>query len=464
MERIWHTITKMSLELVPISVIMSVLTDQVIKTANAAKDVFDKESFKDLSKHLFDIELVLKELQLQKLNDSRAARQALEFLEADVKKANNLIDKYKNRAPFYLLVRCRHIIKEVQDVTRDIGKSLAALSLVNTDVLSGISDQVNRLQSEMQRAEFDASHSRLQIIDKLNQGLTDQKFDQGFANDLLKEIARAVGVPVEPLELSKELESFRREKEEAANRKERAEVLFLEQVIELLSQADAARDYEEVRKQYFVRLQVIECYDPREEYIQPFKAFICCITGAVMVDPVSLCTGTACERAALEAWLERGEKTDPETGALLEDFSYRSNLRLRQSIQEWKELNYCIKIRSCKAKLQSEAHFLVEEALDQMRELMKENSINKDWISIGGLTDIIVTILGNSHNEDVNKNILITLKDLAEGHARNKVSILMLKNSRTLLSLSEFTGNCFFFLQSLDPSIHLIILVEFKFL
>ncbi|KAJ9189917.1 hypothetical protein P3X46_001165 [Hevea brasiliensis] len=415
----------MALELIPIGTILAVLTNQVLKTAQAAKDVIiEKESFRVLSKHLFDIEPVLKELQLKKLNDSQAARLALETLEVDVKKASNLVEKYKNRARFYLLLRCRHIVNEVQEVTRDIGRSLAALSLANTEVLAGISDQVNRLQNEMQRVEFEASHSQLQIVDKLNQGLRDQKLDQGFANDILEEIARAVGVPVEPSEISKELASFRKEKEEAASRKERAEVLFLEQVIELLSRADAARDYEEVKKQYFQRVQVIERYDEREEYIDPLSPFLCRINGTVMNDPVSLCTGTTCERAAIEAWFDRGERTDPETGQILEDITLRSNLPLRQSIEEWRELNYCLRVRACKAKLLSHVDSSVEDALSQMQDLMRENSINKDWVSIGGLTDIIISILGSSHNKDVKRKILVTLKDIAEGHAKNKEKLI----------------------------------------
>ncbi|KAH7859163.1 hypothetical protein Vadar_032353 [Vaccinium darrowii] len=413
------------MELIPIGTILTVLVHQVNKTAQAAKDIaFEKESFKALSKHLSDIEPVLEVLQHQKLNESQAAKQALEFLEADVRKANNLVENYKNKARFYLLLKCRNIVKEVQDVTRDIGKSLAALSLVNTEVLSGISEEVNRLQNEMQRAEFEASQSRLQIVDKLSQGLTDHKLDQDFANNMLKEIARAVGVAEEPSEISKELESFRREKEEAENRKERAEVFFLDQVIELLSRADAARDYEQIRKQYFQRLKVIERYDPKEESIPAFKAFICCISKRVMDDPVSLSTGTACERTALEAWFNRGEKTDPETGEPLEDLSYRSNVQLRQSIEEWKELNYCVKIRSCKAKLLSEIDSSVEAALDQMQELMKENSVNRDWISIGGLTDIVTSMIGSSHNRHVKEKLLITLKDLVEGNLRNKNQVV----------------------------------------
>ncbi|XP_051129858.1 U-box domain-containing protein 43-like [Andrographis paniculata] len=407
-------------DLVPIGTILAVLTKQIIKTAQAAKDVvFEKESFKVLGEHLHDIEPVLKELQSQQLSDSPATRQALESLETNVKKANNLVEKYKGRARFYLLVKCRHIVKEIQEVTREIGNSLAEFSFANVEVLSGISDQVNRLQNEMQRAELEAAQSRLQIVDKLNQGLSDQVFDKDFANDMLKQIARAVGIPVEPTSISRELANFKKEKEEAEIRKEQAEVLFLEQVIELLSRADAARDYEELRKQYFQRLKVVETY-PGEECIKPFKPFFCCITGQVMIDPVSLCTGTTCEREAIKTWFKCGKTTDPETFEVLQDFSYRPNIQLRQSIQEWRELNYCVKIRSCMTRLLLDIDSSVEEALDDMRELVSDNSINKDWISIGGLTDVAVTTLDGRVTESVQKKLLATLKDIIEGHTRNK--------------------------------------------
>ncbi|KAK7391757.1 hypothetical protein VNO78_20178 [Psophocarpus tetragonolobus] len=150
--------------------------------------------------------------------------------------------------PFYLLIKCRSIVEEVEQVTRDIGKSLAALSIANAEVLSRISDQINRLQSEMQREKFEASQSQIQIVDKLNQGLREQKLDQAFAKDILEDIARAVGVPVEPSEISKELPSIKEEKKDASIRKERAECVLLEQIIQLLSRADAASDYEDVER------------------------------------------------------------------------------------------------------------------------------------------------------------------------------------------------------------------------
>ncbi|KAL4567291.1 hypothetical protein LXL04_022871 [Taraxacum kok-saghyz] len=408
-------------EILPIGTILAVAINQVIKTAHAANDiVIEKESFKILSSHLFDILNVLKELELQKLNESPIARKALENLETDVQKANTLVEKYKNRGRFYLLIKCRHIVKEVQDVTRNIGKSLNNLCLANTELLSGISDEITRLQNTMQRAEFATCHSHVQILDKLNEGLANQKLDQGFANDIIADIATAVGVVVEPSEIRKELDSFKREKEEAENRKERAEVYFLEQIIELLSRADAARDYEHSKDQYLQRLRVIEGHDPKSESIPPFKAFICGITKQVMVDPVSLSNGTAYSRVAIEKWFGSGEKTDPGTGEELEDLSFRSNIQLRQSIEEWKELNYCMRIRACRFRLLEGNDDLVIDALFWIRELMKENVINKDWISISGVTELLVSILGNLRNTLVKTDVMVTLKDVVEGHSRNK--------------------------------------------
>lgn len=412
----------MSLELAPLGTILTLLASQVKKTAEAAKDVLiEKESFKALSKYLSNIEPILNELQLHGLKDSDATRRALDFLQKDVKKANDLVEKYKNRARFYLLIKCRHIVKEVQDVTRDIGRSLSVLPISNAEMLIDISEKVYMLQNEMQRAEFEASRAQLRIVERLDQGLMDQKDDQSFANDMLEEIARVVGIPVEPSVISKELASFKREKEEAATRKERAEEYFLKQVIELLSRADAAKDQEVIEKQYLRRVQIIE--RTAEEYIRPFNSFICPIDGStVMVDPVSLSTGTTCERVAVEAWFAQGKRIDPKTGYYLEDLSLRSNHRLREAIEEWRELNYCLQIRAVKRKLQSRMDVSVEEALNKMMELFEENPINKDWIAIEGLIGISLSVLRSSANKDIRRMILLTLQAAIEGNAQNKVS------------------------------------------
>lgn len=240
---------------------------------------------------------------------------------------------------------------------------------------------------------------------------------------MLEEIAVAVGVPIEPSEISRELADFRKEKEEAAYNKQKADEFFLGQVIELLSRADAARDYEEVKKQYECRVRTMERYEWREEYVRPLNSFLCRITGKVMVDPVSLCTDTTCERAAIVARFESGDRTDPETGEVLGDTSLRSNLPLRQSIEEWRELRYCHEIRSLKNDLLSGVGASIVEALSLMQGLMEENAINRDWLSVEGLTDILVSILLKRRYEYLKREILITLKVFVEGHSRNKVNM-----------------------------------------
>ncbi|RWW45799.1 hypothetical protein BHE74_00048331 [Ensete ventricosum] len=370
------------LELIPIGTILALLTDQVLQTATAAKDVLiEKESFKALSKYLYDIEPVLKQLQLHELNDTQAARQALEFLKKDVKKAKDIVDKYKNRARFYLLVRCRNIVREIQDVTRDIGRSLAALSLASTEVLSDLSERMNRIHREMQKAEFEASQAQIRIVEKLDHGLRERKSDQTFANNMLEEIAKAVGVPIEPSEISEELASLKREKEEAAARKEKAEEIFLEQVIELLSHA--AIDQEEIKHHYECRVQTIENYATQDESIKPLNSFMCPITRTVMVDPVSLCTGTTCERAAIETWFEFGHTMDPETHQVLEDFSLRSNIGLRQSIEEWRELNYCLKISWYKPLIDRLSHGPESSRIYMARSIVKMELIDQNIRLLG---------------------------------------------------------------------------------
>lgn len=410
------------MELVPIGTLLAFVTTQVLETAVAAQDVlFERESFKVLSKYLMDIRPVLADLKMRELKDAEATRKGLESLSREVKAANSLVKSCKSKPRFWLLVNCRSIVKDAQQVTRDIGRSLALLSLASTEVSADIRDNVNRLQWEMQNAEFEASQSQLRIIDKLEAGLREHRADQGFANDLLREIARALGIPVEPSEISKELVSL---KEEAAARKEREEEAFMEQVIALLSQADATSSPEQVEKQYKERLMSLGSSVTEEEHIAPLQSFICPLKKDVICDPVSLCTGTTCEREEIEKWFDAGRNIDPETHELLSDFTLRPNIPVKQSIEEWVERNYCLKIKAAKRKLQSEDEMKHKDALDQMQQLCEEKPLNKDWIAIEGLIPNIVQLLAKSHKSDVKRRTLSTLEALVTGHSQNKERVV----------------------------------------
>lgn len=409
------------LELVPIGTFLSLLVDQVLLTANAINDVLiEKESFKTLSKHLLDIAPIFVELQHHGLNDTPIVRDTLKFLKEDCDKADGLVQKYKNCGRFYSFLFCRRIANEIQEATRAIGKSLAMLPLAKTEVLYEIYNKVNKLQFEMQKAEYVASQSSLMILDKLNKGITEQKFDQNFRNSMLQQIALSVGVSIEPSEIRKELDSLRIEREEAAARKEKQEEIFLKQVIELLSHANSAFDEDEIKKQYELIRNTVEESTTSNGKIVAFDAFLCPITKSVMVDPVSLSTGTTCEKTAIEAWFLQEQKKDPLTHQNLEDTTLTPNIYLKVSIQRWREQNYFLDIRHAKEILQSANCAAYDDAFSEITEVIKENVVTKYWIAMEGLIDIIV-LLVERLDGDIKSRSFRTLLDIVERLSHNKV-------------------------------------------
>lgn len=53
----------------------------------------------------------------------------------------------------------------------------------------------------------------------------------------------------------------------------------------------------------------------------------------------------------------------------------------------------------------------LQESLSEIQALIRDNSINKDWISIGEITTFVISILLSSNDSEVKIKILITLKD-----------------------------------------------------
>ena len=74
----------------------------------------------------------------------------------------------------------------------------------------------------------------------ISEGIRNRQTNSEYANELLLQLARATWVSTDPASLKSELESFKRKKEEARKQENEVEFRHLGQMIELLSQADAA--------------------------------------------------------------------------------------------------------------------------------------------------------------------------------------------------------------------------------
>ncbi|GER26463.1 ATP-dependent protease ATPase subunit HslU [Striga asiatica] len=157
----------------------------IINIAAAANDVLlEPESFGLFSKHLLEIDIILTELQSCHLSDSPIARLAFESLKFDVKKVDAIIDKQVQKLG--ALLPPPLVWFETSATKSESLSKLSPLSALRPSRESPAA--IKRLQDEMHRAQHEVSCSRVEIVDKLKQGLT---IDLDFTNDMLKKIARA---------------------------------------------------------------------------------------------------------------------------------------------------------------------------------------------------------------------------------------------------------------------------------
>lgn len=199
----------------------------------------------------------------------------------------------------------------------------------------------------------------------------------------------------------------------------------MEQVILLLSRADAACGSKISMLTYKDRVNSISSNMDADEPIPPLQSFICPLKQDIMEDPVTVQSGQTYEREQILQWFSEGRTKDPLTNIELTDLSVRSNIPLRQSIEEWVERNYCISIRHAKRMLQAKNETKQKEALEELQQLCQQNDVNKDWIAAEDLLEDVVETL-KSQSQEVKREALSTLFALVKGNTSNKVRALLM--------------------------------------
>ncbi|KAL2650280.1 hypothetical protein R1flu_018408 [Riccia fluitans] len=404
--------------LVPISEVLARVLVQVAKTAVAAKDVLiERESFSELSNYLERLRPILGELSERNVNDSPTMRTALEAIDQQLKVAKDLMNRCKQKSRFYLLMQCRSIVKQIQDITRELGRCISLLPLATLDVSLETCQETKELIEAMKEAHFHAAVAEEEIIEKIESGIRERQTDSEFANDLLLQIAKAVGVSVDPRALKQELNEIRKEKEEAVLRKSQAEAVQLEQIIALLSRADAAT----------TPIEKEEIYLKKRGFggggmLPPLQSFYCPITREVMDEPVEIASGQTFEKSAILTWFRAGNRTCPITKLELEILDMKPNQALRHSIEEWRERNTIIRISGVRPRLLCGREQEVSSALQELHQLSEEKLQHRHWIASEGLIPVLVDLL-NTSNRNIRSNTLATLKSICVHNDVNKETV-----------------------------------------
>uniref|UniRef100_A0A0D6R5Z6 RING-type E3 ubiquitin transferase n=1 Tax=Araucaria cunninghamii TaxID=56994 RepID=A0A0D6R5Z6_ARACU len=129
----------------------------------------------------------------------------------------------------------------------------------------------------------------------------------------------------------------------------------------------------------------------------PLQSFICPITKDVMRDPVQIASGQTYERAAIERWFEEGHTRCP-TGVELKNTKMKPNFALKQSIAEWRERNYNIRLENANELLNNseDDEEEQEKAVQDLQALCEEDSLNKYKVASKNLIPRLVKLTKSS--------------------------------------------------------------------
>lgn len=408
----------------PASETISQIVEAMIEIIATAKDVvIDKDSFMQVSGYFQRIVPVLRELSKSSSNCPESLNNAVYILNSTVKVTKDLIADCRNRNKMYLLMNCRTMAKRLEAATREISRALSLISLTSVDLSSGIVEEIGKLNCIMQGAEFRVAVAEEEILDKIHWGIQERNIDRSSANELITQIAEALGISTESSVLKREFEEFKSEIENVRMKKEKAEAIQMDQIIALLERADVTSSPIEKEKKYFSKRKSLGT-----QPLDPLKSFICPITIEVMVDPVETSSGQTFERTAIKRWFADGNTTCPMTMTPLDTSVLRPNRTLRHSIQEWKDRNTMIMIARIKPSLQSETEEEILHGLRELRDLCEERDIHREWVILEGYIPILIKLHG-AKNPDIRSDALIVLCILVKDSNTAKESIFEVDNA-----------------------------------
>jgi hypothetical protein len=396
------------------------LLDQINEVSDITKNaLLFRDAFDQLSSFLARVFSILREVQDSLRIRTSSVYLLVQPIELGLKNAKELIGTCNSKSRFYIVIHSESFRRRIQEIFSSLASSLLRVSSANVDVAPDLKNRIKLLGEDLQSLEVRLSREETDLmmeIDGLSAG--DAVADPKYSNELLRKMAVVSGVSLDPSSLKHEFEELKREKEMImlSNNHELG-LVRLERVIAVLSYASAlGSTTTEITRQYHEQRQSLD-----SDLISPLLTFYCPITREVMEDPVEIESAHTFERSAIQRWFDEGNKVCPITKLELKTLTWRPNRLLKQSIEEWKDMNTHKKIAKFVTKLRSEEEEAVQNALLEIQSVCGEKSIHKYWVAkADGLIPLLVELLGSSKRE-LRKHVLVTLGAITADNTENRV-------------------------------------------
>lgn len=395
------------------------LVDKLAEAVRAAtKVIVEHDNFQVLADLLDSIKQVF--IDLEDGGDVFQLEEPMRALEEDLDETQELISFCTNRSRIYLLLHCREISHQLEDVTHRMGRTLADIpssSLHGDDQLKAIVDE---LSQEMKEAQFPYKENEARLCQTLEPENNGVLSDVGVQQAILMDIARTVGIEDlarNPTAFRNELDLLRRDVDSKNANDMRLFGVVSSMFDKWLQSNEQPSQSEETHAVH-----------PLHKRLEPlYEAFVCPLTKQVMQDPVTLENGQTYERVAIERWFQEckddGRPTLCPMAGQKVDSTVKSSLALRNTIEEWTARNEQARIEIVKQILTSGSNDDdIVFGLNDLQTLCRKNRMNKHRVRNEGLIPLIVDLLKNG--EEVRCLALSTLRFLAEDDEDNKVIVL----------------------------------------
>ncbi|KAG6557191.1 hypothetical protein Mapa_001118 [Marchantia paleacea] len=337
-------------------------------------------------------------------------------LEEQLEGLECFLESYSDKCNLYLLSNCPQIRKRVQIFSRALSEALES-------VMQNAGSTEMKLRIAQVKEAFESSSPKLDakqhsILDSLEPEMLDSVVaDSARCTKLVQQIAESFELKLDSDQFAKELSKLKEDKETVENAKGKAQALYLEQFLTLLEKGVVAKN-KPASEVGAVPMPLVRELTMRNAPLNtPLQSFICPITRDVMRDPVQIASGQTFEREAIERWFAEGHTRCP-MGVELKNTKMKSNIALRQSIAEWKDRNFAIRIQDAEANLKSTSFEDQEKAVQELQRMCEEYNMNKYTIASKGLLRPLVRLA--EEKRDLRTKTFAALRTLAVDNVENQ--------------------------------------------
>lgn len=339
-----------------------------------------------------------------------------------------LVMAHRAQTQFTSLLSCPFLLLKLQTCRGNLSKDLGSITPVACNPLLKL--QITRTQRQLKESPPKLGLKEQTVIDSLStitEGSTNLR-----CKEFAEQVAEYLGVSLNDAAFAEHLAEAKQDIMKAEICDDNKFSLYLDQCVKALEKGLAFQE-EPVAGDHVDLLSTPS--SPGGPYCasSALPSFICPITKQVMKDPVQIASGQTYERAAILQWFKDGKTTCP-LGEKLKNTKMKSNHALRQSISEWKERNYNIRLDNAECRLRSFQPMEQARGAIDIKVLCEEDGINKYGVASRKMIPLLIH-LADTPKTSVHLRELCfnALAALAQDHQENQVRAMLATEPTTSL-------------------------------